>query len=95
MEPVKIPRRVDEPPHLLLWSMDEILPLLIGLVMGVMIDKLGVCLVVGFIITKLYSKYRDSRPDGYLLHIIYWMGVPATRRKARIFKNPFVRRYFP
>ncbi len=26
MKPVKIPRRVDEPPHLLLWSADELAP---------------------------------------------------------------------
>lgn len=30
MKPVKIPRRVDEPPHLLLWSADELAPMLLG-----------------------------------------------------------------
>lgn len=93
MEPVKIPRRVDEPPHLLLWSADELSPILIGLVVGVMIGKAFICCVVGLIVTNFYRKFRDNHPDGHLLHLLYWAGLPIT--KSRLFKNPFIRRFFP
>ncbi len=43
MKPVKIPRRVDEPPHLLLWSADELAPMLLGLTIGVIIGKALIC----------------------------------------------------
>lgn len=93
MEPVKIPRRVDEPPHLLLWSADELLPMLIGLVVGVVIGKAFVCTVIGLIVTNIYRKFRDNHPDGYLMHLLYWVGLPITTSK--LFKNPFIRRFFP
>lgn len=47
MKPVKIPRRVDEPPHLLLWSADELAPMLLGLTIGVIIGKAPICFIGG------------------------------------------------
>ncbi len=31
MEPVSIPSYIDDPPHFLLWSADEMAPILLGL----------------------------------------------------------------
>ena len=93
MKPVKIPRRVDEPQHLMMWSADELAPMLIGLVIGVVLGKAFICTVIGLVITNLYRKFRDNHPDGYLLHMLYWTGLPMT--KSKTFKNPYIRRYFP
>lgn len=93
MKPVKIPSRVDEPPHLLLWSADEMLPMLMGLGIGIVIGQAMICFLVGLAVTKTYAKFRDNHPDGYLLHLIYWAGFLHT--KARCMKNPYVRRYLP
>ncbi|ALE65099.1 conjugative transfer protein TraL (plasmid) [Salmonella enterica subsp. enterica serovar Typhimurium] len=49
MKPVKIPRRVDEPPHLLLWSADELAPMLLGLTIGVIIGKALICFLGGYL----------------------------------------------
>jgi len=92
--PVRIPRRIDDPPHLLLWSMDELVPLLFCMVLGVMAGSLGPCLLIGILITRGYRKFRDSKPDGYLLHLLYWVGV-FTLSKAKSMKNPFIRKYLP
>lgn len=35
MEPVSIPSYIDDPPHFLLWSADEMAPILLGLVIGI------------------------------------------------------------
>jgi len=93
MKPVQIPRRIDEPPHLLLWSADELAPMLIGLVVGLVLGEALICTVIGLLVTNLYRKFRDSTPDGYLLHMIYWTGLLTT--KARSMVNPFIRRFFP
>lgn len=93
MKPVRIPRRVDDPPHLLLWSADELVPMLLGLVIGIVIQKALICFLIGLAVTKLYARFRDNHPDGFLLHIIYWCGFLHT--KARSMKNPFVRQYLP
>ncbi|MFT0213086.1 type IV conjugative transfer system protein TraL [Pseudomonas sp. F1_0610] len=76
MEPVSIPSYIDAPPHFLLWSADEMAPILLGLVT-----------------TKLYRRFRDGRPDGFILHAIYWAGLLPT--KAKTIPNPFIRSYLP
>lgn len=93
MKPVKIPRRVDEPPHLLMWSADELAPILIGLVAGMIIGQAMACALAGLVVTNLYRRFRDNHPDGVLLHMLYWTGIPIAKSKS--FKNPFVRRYLP
>lgn len=93
MKKVKIARRVDDPPHLLLWSADEIAPMLLGLVIGMIIGEAFICFMIGFVVTKLYSRFRDNHPDGFLLHLLYWSGIPVT--KARSMRNPFIRRFIP
>lgn len=100
MKPTQIPRRIDDPPHLLLWSLDEIVPTLLGLVIGMMLGKALICLLIGLLITNLYKRFRDNHPDGYLLHLLYWGGFlmnPSllTRQKPLSLKNPFIRRYWP
>jgi len=91
--PTQIPQRVDEPPHILLWSADELAPLLLGIVVGMLIGQLLICCVLGFVVTQFYRRYRENHPDGFLLHILYYLGVPVTKGKSMI--NPFVRRLFP
>jgi conjugal transfer pilus assembly protein TraL len=43
--------------------------------------------------TKLYRRFRDGRPDGFILHAIYWVGLLPT--KAKTIPNPFIRSYLP
>lgn len=94
MELVRIPRRIDDPPHVLMWSLDEFMPMAVGLAFGMMIGQATISFLVGYIFTRYYRRYRDTHPDGYLLHLMYWYGI-ATMKKAKTIKNPFVRRYFP
>jgi conjugal transfer pilus assembly protein TraL len=93
MKPVKIPQRVDEPPHLALWSADELIPMLLGLVVGVLIGKALICTGIGFTLTYWYRRYREAHPDGYFVHRMYWAGLPVTVSKT--FINPFIKRVLP
>src|SRR5699024_11097638 len=72
MEPVAIPRRIDDPPHILLWSADEILPMMFGLVIGIIFKQALLCFLIGFAVTNLYKRFRDDHADGVLLHMLYW-----------------------
>ena len=53
---------------------------------------LVLCLL-GLVTTKLYRRFRDGRPDGFILHAIYWVGLLPT--KAKTIPNPFIRSYLP
>ena len=93
MKPIRIPRRIDEPPHLLLWSADELAPMLLGLTIGMMIGKAFICFFVGFVISHFYKRFKDNYPDGYLLHLLYWGGL--LMKKTPSLKNPYIKRFLP
>lgn len=93
MKRIEIPRHADEPPHLLLWSVDEIGPILIGMVVGILLRQMAICLLLGLLMTKYYKRFRDNNPDGFFLHYLYWTGIPVSKSKQ--FVNPFIRNFLP
>jgi conjugal transfer pilus assembly protein TraL len=94
MKPVQIPRRIDDPPHILMWSADELIPMAVGLSFGMMIGKATICFLVGYMFTRYYRRYRDSHPDGYFLHLLFWVGI-IKKMTAKTMKNPYIRRFYP
>ena len=47
VQPVRIPTRAGDPPHMLLWSADEIMPIIGGLGIGIVLDQVLICVVIG------------------------------------------------
>lgn len=64
MEPVAIPKTIDDLIHLLLWSADEIVPFMVCMLS----DQFIPALALGAIAVKFYRRFRDNRPDAYTLH---------------------------
>lgn len=93
MKPVHIPTRADEPPHLLLWSADEVLPIVGGLSIGILIGQVLICVVMGAVVTNLYRRFRDLHPDGYLMHLAYHFGFGFSRSPSML--NPFIKTLLP
>jgi conjugal transfer pilus assembly protein TraL len=93
VERTLIPRGIDDAPQILFWTIDEMAPAFLGLIVGIALGQLLLCTAIGFGAIRLYRKYRDSRPDGYLLHASYWIGFMPCRNRA--FVNPFSRRFLP
>ena len=84
---VEIPIYADEPPHFLLWAVDEIMPILLGL------GHIFIATVISFVVSHFYKKFRDQHADGYLYHLLYWYGFGFTRSPS--FINPYIRILFP
>ncbi|MGN1393019.1 MAG: type IV conjugative transfer system protein TraL [Succinivibrionaceae bacterium] len=91
MEAIEFPHGVDEPPIILLWSIDELLPLIVGILIGMQIGQALICTIIGLFISKLYSRFLDIKPQGYLLHLLYWYGIYF--RSYRTMPNPFKREF--
>jgi conjugal transfer pilus assembly protein TraL len=72
MQPLELPHGVDDPPSLLLWRLDDLIPLILMLVIGMLTDRLVMFLLLGLVLSRLYGRFRDSRPDGFALHWCYW-----------------------
>ena len=87
MEPVAIPKSIDDPIHLLLWSADEIVPFMVCMLTGMLIDQFIPALAIGVIAVKFYRRFRDNRPDGYTLPSTPstgWVCCPARRSPSPI-----------
>ena len=50
---------------------DDLVPVVLMLVLGILADQLLVFLLLGIVLVRLYGRFRDSRPDGYALHWAY------------------------
>ena len=93
MKDLEFPRYIDDPPTLLIWRLDDLMPLVLALVAGILADQLLLFLLVGGGLSHGYRKFRDRAPDGYAIHLLYWWGlIPWV---ARTIANPFERRYLP
>ena len=93
MQITEIPTHVDDPQHLLLWSADEAIPIILGLVFGMVIQKALLCLLAGIAVTHQYRKFRDTHPDGYFRHLLYDWGLYFSPAKS--LRNPFITHYIP
>lgn len=91
MQPLFMPRNLDDQMTILLWPADELLPVFACLVVGVLISQKAVCLGIGLVVMKMFRKLKEGRQDGYLLHLLYWRGMIAG--KARTMPNPYIRDY--
>ncbi|WP_448205440.1 type IV conjugative transfer system protein TraL [Azospirillum sp. sgz302134] len=88
-QPIEIPRTVDEPLHMLLWTVDDVAPVGLGLFAGVLVGKMMFFFLLGIIGSYFYRRIRDGNPDGLFLHLLYWIGLLPS--KARTVPNPYVR----
>ncbi|MVF24175.1 type IV conjugative transfer system protein TraL [Methylocaldum sp. BRCS4] len=93
MEPVSLPKYIDDPIHLILWPADEMAAFVTCLIGGMLIGQLILAVAIGVMAVKFYRRFRDNRPDGYPLHAAYWLGLLPSR--AVTIPNPFIRRYLP
>ena len=91
--PLLFPRHLDDPPTLLLWRIDDLVPVGLALCLGILTDQFLLFSTLGLVGVRYYSRYRDSRPDGYALHWGYWTGlIPLASRTT---PNPYIRRWLP
>lgn len=93
MKPVLIPRHIDDPVHVLFWSVDEVAPIGLGLVIGMFVGSPLMLAGIGWVVSTFYRRFRDSKPDGFAMHFLYWQGLMPAKGKSS--PNPFIRIFKP
>jgi conjugal transfer pilus assembly protein TraL len=93
MDAIDLPRGIDESAQFLLWPMEEAVPFFLLTGVGIISEHLTACLALAWVSVRLLRRYRDSRPDGYLYHTLYWWGL--TPAKGYSLRNPYQRRFLP
>jgi len=77
----------------LLWSTDEFVPFMSFLVLGNLTGHLIAGCLIGAVLGHLYRRYKNSRPDGYLNHLLYWTGLRGDKGVTYI--NPYRKEFRP
>lgn len=93
MKPVEIPRYIDDPVHFLLWTVDEVTPIALGLIVGMFVGSPLIFAGIGWGFSSLYKRFRESHADGYVLHFLYWNGFMPSKSKTA--PNPYKRLFLP
>lgn len=88
---IEIPQLVDAPLQILIWEIDELAPFFVMMMMGMVLERLFIFLILGYLAIKYYRRFRDGRPDGIMYHALYWSGVISPR--GRTVRNSFERLY--
>ncbi|AJF08108.1 type IV conjugative transfer system protein TraL [Geoalkalibacter subterraneus] len=93
MEPTKIPTKIDDPHQVLMWSADELVPMMVMITFGVMFERVLIFMLLGWAAVRVYRRYKNSRPDGFILHFFYWVGFLPDKGVTLV--NPYKRRFLP
>lgn len=93
MKVYELPTHIDDPAQFMIWSADEVAPLGLALVLGVLIGQVFIMLVAGQACVYAYRRYKNMRPDGYLNHMLYSSGFYPER--GITLPNPFKNRWIP
>lgn len=99
---IRIPYHQDDMLQIAMFSADEFLLVVFGMVGGLWLGgilNILLCIAAGVGAAMMFRKTRLNSLDGLLLHILYRWGAPivATRKgtKQRSFINPFINRQLP
>ncbi len=93
MQPVPIPRDIDEPVTLLLWRADEFVPFFLVVAFGMLLGELLPALLLSWLSVRGYRRFRNQRPDGIVLDTLYWFGLIPGNGKS--YPNPWIRTFYP
>ncbi len=94
MKPVIIPSLIDDFPQVMLWSVDEIVPVMLGMLAGVLLNQAVLGLLFGLIIAKIYKKIKAGKNDGFLAHLL-WRYIFIQIFKGKAFVEPLLKRMKP
>lgn len=72
----RLPRTIDKPTELIGFRMDEIGVFVSVLLVFLLVDRFFTGLVLSGLVLAFLHGTRRGRPEGYLFHLVYRMGIP-------------------
>jgi type IV conjugative transfer system protein TraL len=72
----RLPRTIDKPTELVGFRMDEIGVFVSVLLVFLVVDRFFTGLVLSGLVLAFLRGNRRGRPEGYLFHLVYRMGIP-------------------
>lgn len=76
MDEIRVPQTLDAPPLALVFNASQIFAFIGFTVVGVIIGSPFICGALGLFLGSFINKFSDKKPDGYLRHRSYFLGLP-------------------
>lgn len=90
MTPVKVPRYIDNPIQVGLWELDEVIPLVAAIGIGIAFKMLFVLAPIGYVMTRLIVKSKSTGLRGVIQHAAFFYGFTALNK---VFDNGLKREF--
>jgi len=81
-KPLKVPKHVDEPPIILIWSADEVMIFFAFFIVGFLSGVVFPATIIGYLVTRVIRRAKNTRPKGFMLHTSYWYGFPLQETRS-------------
>lgn len=88
-----IPMRVNDPKMVGPFSVTEVAPLAIAMMIGTLIGMTNYALIVGFLITFIQVKLAKNFPSGFVLHYLWYQGL-IPLKPNKYLPDPIRRKYY-
>lgn len=92
-QPILFPNEIDKPDRVLMWSIDEIIPVVMIFGVGIVMQKLLYAIVAIIFFQKFYRRFQEGSSDGYMYHFLWWKGIDQT--SSNNLRNPYQTTYHP
>lgn len=80
---------LDSAHQVFFWEIDEAVPMLLMLGLGIFMHKLLYTLPIGITISKMISMTKSKGVKGLFFHRLYWYGLLPLKNMP----NPFIKEY--
>lgn len=76
MDEIRIPQTLDAPPLALIFNASQIFCFIGFAIVGVVIGSPFILGALGLLLGSFINKFSDKKPDGFLRHRGYFLGLP-------------------
>lgn len=82
MEEITVPQTLDAPLLVLVFNASHLFSFIGFSIFGAVINHPFIAAAVGLIVGSFINKFQDKKPDGYLRHIAYYVGIPVMKGRC-------------
>ncbi len=82
MPEARIPHYIDDPPQFLFWELDEAIPVLAGMGIGIMLNSMICYGAAGLVVSRIVARLKKGKHQNFMIHWLYWQGVPGMKLKG-------------
>jgi type IV conjugative transfer system protein TraL len=78
---IEIPQTLDAPPLVMIFDGTQFIVTMAGLFLGLITGWMFVGLAAGYLLGGFMTRFSQTKPNGFIRHRLYFMGVPIISPK--------------